>query len=762
LLLRRDNDLLHSTARKSKTGPTPDGSLIPSHPTAKSAEREVMTKARTLPKLTAIFLCWIFACAGPAATQTPQNPDEVVRVYTELVQTDVMVFDKSGGFVNGLRREDFEIFIDGKPRPIEFFERITAGSANEEVQLAAARGSLNPNRPTATGATPLDRGRTVFFYVDDMHLDQSSASLTRKMINQYIDKEMSQNDQAAITSASGQIGFLGQLTDNRVVLRAALDRIKPRSSSRSDLLRPPMTEYQALLISRYDRDTTDFFVEALLREMPMTPPQAAVDQVRGRAHDILMLAGNLTRITLGGLEGLVKSSSRLPGRKVVFFVSSGFLLDNRNTDSLERIQRVTSAAARSGVVIYSMDARGLVASLVDASSDVAFDPSGRLDRAGRGELFATQDAMNALAKDTGGRPIFNTNTLEPGLRSALSESSTYYLLAWKPEAGTQGSNRFRKIEVKLVGKPDLSVRMRKGFFDVEPEPNAKQNKKVKPVPKTPDTELRDAVIATHPVRSLPIALSLSHVNTPDKGQLLSTALQIPGEFLTYGADADKSKAVVDVAGVIYDSDGKVASRLTERVTIISKAAAEHPDKNPNHNLTYNFPTYVPPGLYQVRVGARDLVSGRVGSAHEWIEIPNMSSGQLALSSVLLGERKNQGVPTTAIRQDNPGPDVSLSVTRRFNRDSYLRLLVFIYNVTQNATTKADAAIQVQLVRDGQPVVTTAQRKLEPEGNTDPLRLPYAAEVPLTGLPPGQYIINVTVLDRLAKKTATQQTRFEVL
>src|SRR6266446_8907490 len=74
-------------------------------------------------------------------TQKPiQDQGDVIRVFTDLVQTDVMVFDKQGRAVNGLRREDFQLNIDGKERPIEFFEHVTAGS-DEEVQLAAARGA---------------------------------------------------------------------------------------------------------------------------------------------------------------------------------------------------------------------------------------------------------------------------------------------------------------------------------------------------------------------------------------------------------------------------------------------------------------------------------------------------------------------------------------------------------------------------------------------------------------------------------------------
>ena len=113
-----------------------------------------------------LWLCVLAPLTNALAqtTQTPPPPpqksqDEVIRVYTELVQTDVMVMDKQGQFIDGLKKEDFELRIDGKPRPIEAFEKITAGS-NEEAQLVAARGAttINLKRPVR-----LDRGRIVLF-----------------------------------------------------------------------------------------------------------------------------------------------------------------------------------------------------------------------------------------------------------------------------------------------------------------------------------------------------------------------------------------------------------------------------------------------------------------------------------------------------------------------------------------------------------------------------------------------------------------------
>ena len=338
--------------------------------------------------------------AQPTQTPPPQKPsDDVVRVYTELVQTDVMVLDKQGHFVDGLTKENFELRIDGKPRPIEAFEKITAGS-NEESQLAAARGAttVNLKRPV-----PLDRGRIVFFYVDDFHMDHAGMVAAKKLISTFVDKQMGQNDQAAIASATGQIGFLQQLTTDRTVLHTALERLNSKNYSVRDLDRPPMSEYEALLIDRLDRAVFDFFVMETMRANPGISRDIAQHMVRGRAQTILTQAGRYNFNTLSGLESLVKTARNLPGRKVLFFLSGGILIESRSGDTLQRLHDITDAAARSGVVIYSMDTRGLVATLHDASTERAFDPSGQLETATNGELAASQDALNALAVDTGGK-----------------------------------------------------------------------------------------------------------------------------------------------------------------------------------------------------------------------------------------------------------------------------------------------------------------------------------------------------------------------
>ncbi|HEV2835909.1 MAG TPA: VWA domain-containing protein [Pyrinomonadaceae bacterium] len=717
------------------------------------------------------MLCVLLLAGTHPAAQTTQTPppktqDEVVRVYTELVQTDVMVFDKQGKFVDGLTKDDFELRIDGKPRQIQAFEKITAGS-DEESQLAAARGAttINLKRPV-----PLDRGRIVFFYLDDFHMDLGGLKAAKKMISAFVDKQMGQNDQAGIASATGQIGFLQQLTTDRMVLHAALDRMTVRNYSVRDSDRPPMSEYEAVLIDRLDRTVFDFFVAETMRSNPGITRDTAQHMVRGRAQTILAQSSHFNSNTLLGLESLVKGARNLPGRKVLFFLSGGILLESRSGNLLPRLREITNAAAKSGVVIYSMDTRGLVATLRDASTETAFDPSGQLDAATHGELSASQDALNALAVDTGGKALFNTNDLTQGLAPAIKETSTYYLLAWKPDAESQKQGRFRQLEVKVVRRPELTIRVRKGFFDLDPAPaTTASNKKPEPAPspniKTVGAKLRESIAAPYPERTLPILMSVDYYDIAGKGPTLSTAVQLPGEFLTFAEQPDgKIQAVIDLTGAYFDEKGVAKTSFLER--IVTTAPSLEAAKTYRSDITFTYPARLPPGLYQVRAAARDDKSGRTGGVYAWIEIPDLAKKQLTMSSVLLGERTQPTVtnvsnPSGVTSAPGVSP-VALSASHRFKRESTLRFLIFAYNTAVSpADQQPDVAVQVQVIRDDQPVITTALRKISTDGVADMMRIPYAAEIPLSALLPGRYMLQVSLIDKVAKQSTKRQTHFDV-
>ena len=128
----------------------------------------------------------------------------------------------------------------------------------------------------------------------------------------------------------------------------------------------------------------------------------------------------------------MRMAAQLPGRKIVFMVSDGFYLNDRKSGSMSRIKRITDAAGRAGVVINTLDARGIISEMLSADnpSPVAEGASMNI-----GEVMASQDGLNALAGDTGGRAFRNTNApMAEFVDKVLDETANYYLLAWRPDS----------------------------------------------------------------------------------------------------------------------------------------------------------------------------------------------------------------------------------------------------------------------------------------------------------------------------------------
>jgi len=85
-----------------------------------------------------ILVLLLAPAGGQERRKSAEQAEDVVRVRSELVQTDVTVLDKRGRFVDDLKPEQFELKVDGRVVPVSFFERVVAGSASEAAQLAAA------------------------------------------------------------------------------------------------------------------------------------------------------------------------------------------------------------------------------------------------------------------------------------------------------------------------------------------------------------------------------------------------------------------------------------------------------------------------------------------------------------------------------------------------------------------------------------------------------------------------------------------------
>jgi VWFA-related protein len=720
--------------------------------------------------LTLSCLTALFNFSGGRSEVRAQQPsktqdDDVLRINTDLVQTAITVVDKKGKFVDGLDRAQFELRVDGQPRRISFFERVTAGS-ERETQLAARN---DPSVPVSTSGTATVRGRTIVFFIDDMHLSADSLNRTRQMLRHFLANDMNPRDSVAIVSASGQIGFLQQFTHNKEILSAAVERLSPRQyevrgyGSGSARMR----EFDALIIdsgsskANTGTEVLGYYVGECVRQTayPKTLPYArkaiaatCETQVRNSARAILMQAGTITQNMYAALESLMRSSARAPGRKLAFFISDGFLLDAgpHAPDLRSKLESIIDAAQRAGVVVYTIDSRGLVNEDIDVRQQGA-----RLDfGAPVGEMEAQQDAMNALAGDTGGRALRNQNYFDRWVEKVLDETSNYYLLAWRPDKEEERVARFRNVKVSIAGHPELTVRAPRGYVE---GPTAAQtaaaptnvktsaNQSVR----TPETDLRDALGDYYPNNSLPTRLSLTYLNTPKNETVLTSSIQIASGSLDYGSDG-KQPATIRVAGVILNDKGKITSSFRNQLNV--KPITGQADAS---GIIYNEHTPLAPGIYQVRVATRDEKSGRVGSALQWVVIPDLATHKLTLSSLLLGGQ----ILENGSRKDGDA-QVQLSVDHRFPRAAHLGVWLFIYNAKRDAAGAPKLNVQTMVERDGKIILTVPQRSLS-NGAPDPERIAFGEQLTLKTLSPGRYDLRVTITDSLAGTSVSQSTEFEV-
>ena len=151
----------------------------------------------------------------------------------------------------------------------------------------------------------------------------------------------------------------------------------------------------------------------------------------------------------------------------------------------------------------------------------------------------------------------------------------------------------------------------------------------------------------------------------------------------------------------------------------------------------------------------------MGRSMQWIEIPDLATRRFTLSSLMIGETAKTAEKANG--NQNKLADSKLSVDRRFAQTSKLWFLLYIYNAARgtNGTAPPDVALQLQILRDGLPVVTTAMRKIEAGSAAPTTPLSYAGEIPLSLLPRGHYLMRITVVDRIANTSASQETDFEI-
>jgi len=188
-------------------------------------------------------------------------------------------------------------------------------------------------------------------------------------------------------------------------------------------------------------------------------------------------------------------------------------------------------------------------------------------------------------------------------------------------------------------------------------------------------------------------------------------------------------------------------------------APDQLDKALQEGLTYRLDVPVKkPGAYQLRVAIRDTRTGRVGTANQLVQVPDLGEKELTLSGIVVGSVPADGAPT-----DTLGTEATAAL-RRFRPGQALSYGFAVYNARlDKATGLPRLESQMRLFRDGQPLTTGEKRPIEPVNGS---RMVTSGGGFVLGpeMPPGDYVLQVIVTDGLAgKKNAmvSQAVEFEV-
>ena len=394
----------------------------------------------------------ILATAASHAQGGGQQPNATFRTDVNLVEVHAVVTDKTGNFVAGLTKDDFEIYEAGRLQRATVFQMVDL-----PVRAVDAAAEMPPVEPDVRATPGRFEGRLYVLVLDDLHTTTLRSQQVRRAAAQFINRHLAVDDLAAVVYTSGRTDAAQELTPSRRLLLSAVDKFQGRK------LPSATTERLAVHLNERENERAAAGDENASSSPASKQVDDPFDAERGM---------NAQR-TLGTVRNVAQWMADVPGRrKALVLFSEGIdydiydVFNNRSASSIMSDARDAIAAAqRANVTVYAIDPRGLTqlgdeAIMVQSLSDdpnVDYGTSRGFNR----ELLLAQESLMALAEETGGLAVVRSNDIAGGLTRVVRDTSRYYVLGYVTDP-TITPGKFRKIEVK-VKRPDLEVRARRGY-----------------------------------------------------------------------------------------------------------------------------------------------------------------------------------------------------------------------------------------------------------------------------------------------------------
>jgi VWFA-related protein len=672
---------------------------------------------------------------GQQSKPAVEDTDDVVRITTNLVQVDVVV-TKDGKIVKGLTADDFEIFEDGRRQTITNFAYISniPETPATKTKIDTKNSALPPIPPPVR---PSDPRRIVALVVDDLGLSAESISALRGQLKKFVDQQMQPNDLVAIIRTGVDMGVLQQFTNDKRLLHSAIKQA------------------QWSLCSRVGASVFE----------PYSPPESG--EIRGPTCGRQSVGS-----TLSSLRFILQAMGELPGRKSLVIFSDSLPRQEQEASASEItrfgqnyfgfLQRLAEIAIRNSIVIYGVDTQGLQYTGPTAADTLFRTDSLRrttvrelqertdsIHRSRLNLLSSRREGAEILARETGGYLVRNSNDFR--LRHIMDEQQGYYLIGYRPSAETF-NRRFHRISAKVKGS-GLTLRTRKGFYGFTEEEAERTQRGV--------DKTNSALTSPFRANDIAVELATFFADEPGAGPFLRSYLYIEGKDLTFvNAGEDWHKVAVEVRGVIFGNNGQIMQQTTVTPTVRLRGQDYELAMRKGLGLRIDMPVRQP-GAYQLRVVAKDIGSSRLGSAGQFITVPNLKNRQLAVSGILLrpesgNEVLSMSVPSvsgTAKQTRSGTPEVNTTpALRRFTAPSTVLFGIVIYNAKVDASKHPKLTITAKLFRDDKVVFAGEPIAVDLGDQKDLARIFAKGSLRLDStLEPGRYFLQLEVMDSLAKE-----------
>jgi VWFA-related protein len=680
--------------------------------------------------------------ATPAPGPSAQAPQQPIRVTTQMVVEEVTVKDKSGKPIEGLTANDFTLTEDGVPQTLSVveFQRLQTPASSVEpvpsvapVVQTAPRATQIQIAPEVPGDTRYRDHRLLALYFDMSTMQPADQFRAFDAALKFIDTQMDPSDlMALMTFEGGAVRVRQDFTGDRAQIRDAVNKLVVGLSQGFD--ETTSDDSTADTGAAFGQDDTEFNIFNTDRQ-------------------------------LAALQTTVKMLGTLNEQKALIYFASGLRLNG--TDNQAQLVATENAALRANVLLYPIDARGLVAQapLGDATTGSNGGIgmfSGSSAQAVTSNFQRSQDTLFALAKDTGGKAMFDFNDLSLGIKRAADAMSSYYEIGYYP-THTALDGRFRRIKIALKEGLSADVSYRQGYFA------DKEFSKFTATDK--ERQLEEALMLENPVTDINIAMEVNYFQLNSAEYFVPVAVKIPGSELALARRGGASETLIDFIGEVKDDFGNTIQNLRDKLNI--KLSDSTASQLATHPIQYETGFTLLPGKYVIKYLARDAETGRIGTYQMSFAIPNLNKEEkrVPISSVVLSsQRVPLGDSIYNVKQKidaeaaNPlvldGQKLIPSVTRVFSksRDLYVFLQAYERDATSTRPLIAVVGFYQGQVKAFETAPLAAADTLDAKSKALPLRFSLSLEK----LPPGQYDCQVTVLDPSGQKAAFWQAPIVVI